>query len=149
MVWVWHGPYRRSFLTFRVACVWGMICALGISAVVVSGGRSRIPEYVMAPWLPQDAEGLFIGSNLLPLLPYARCRKPCRKARYAARERAEMEDEEESQGGDVALEIVVVPQGERSSRVRVTRVETEEACDDWVRRHVIAPGIHSQKVSTW
>jgi hypothetical protein len=32
--------------------------------------------------------------------------------------------------------------------VRVTRVETEEACDDWVRRHVIAPGIHSQKVST-
>jgi len=79
---------------------------------------------------------------------YAGGGKPCRKARYAARERAEMEDEEESEGGDVALEIVVVPQGERSSRVRVTRVETEEACDDWVRRHVIAPGIHSQKVST-
>ena len=121
---------------------------VGISAVVVSGGRSRIPEYVMAPWLPQDAEGLFIGSNLLPLLPYAGGR-PCRRGRYAALQRAEMEDEEESEGGDVALEIVVVPHGERSSRLRVTRVETEEACDDWLRRHVIAPGIHSQKSSTW
>lgn len=120
--------------------------------MVVSGGRSRIPEYVMAPWLPQDAEGLFIGSNLLPLLPYAggsRVGEPGRRARYAARERAEMEDEEESEGGDVALEIVVVPHGARSSRVKVTRVETEEACDDWVRRHVIAPGTHSQKSCTW
>lgn len=84
---------------------------------MVSGGR--IPEYALIPWL-QLHDGIFLGSNLLPLLPNGG------------------QHSQHSREGD--LEIVVVVDGERSRRVRVTCGVTEEACDEWVQRHVRAAG---------